>query len=57
MIKKITDIFKEKPRTYSFEFFSPKTDAGIARLYDTVGELVKLGPDFLSVTYGAGGNR
>jgi len=56
MIKKITDIFKEKPRTYSFEFFSPKTDAGIARLYDTVGELVKLGSDFLSVTYGAGGS-
>jgi len=55
MIKKISDILKEKPRTFSFEFFSPKTDAGIARLYDTVKELARLKPDFLSVTYGAGG--
>ena len=55
MIKKITDIFKEKPCTFSFEFFSPKTEAGIIRLYDTVKELSKLKPDFISVTYGAGG--
>jgi len=56
MIKKISEILKEKARTFSFEFFSPKTPAGIVKLYDTVKELAKLNPDFISVTYGAGGS-
>lgn len=56
MIKKISDIFKERKKTYSFEFFPPKTPAGVAKLYETIGELNKLGPDFASVTYGAGGS-
>lgn len=56
MIKKITDIFKEKERTFSFEFFPPKTPQGIENLYKTVEELRKLDPDFVSVTYGAGGS-
>ncbi len=56
MIKKITDIFKEKDKTFSFEFFPPKTPKGIENLYKTVEELNKLGPDFVSVTYGAGGS-
>ncbi len=56
MIEKITDIFARKERTYSFEFFSPKTAIGIEKLYGTVKELVNLSPDFLSVTYGAGGS-
>jgi methylenetetrahydrofolate reductase (NADPH) len=55
MIKKITDIFKEKQRTYSFEFFVPKTEEGKVKLFETVKELAKLNPDFISVTYGAGG--
>ena len=42
MIKKITDIFKEKERTFSFEFFPPKTPQGIENLYKTVEELRKL---------------
>lgn len=56
MIRKVTDIFKDKKRTYTFEFFPPKTPAGIAKLYETISELNKLGPDFVSVTYGAGGS-
>ena len=56
MIKRICDIFKEKKRTFSFEFFSPKTDAGITKLYDTAKEFIELDPDFLSVTYGACGS-
>lgn len=56
MIKKITDIFKEKDRTFSFEFFPPKTPKGLENLYKTVEELNKLSPDFVSVTYGAGGS-
>ncbi len=56
MIRKITDIFKEKKRTYSFEFFVPKTEQGIAKLFETVKDLKILNPDFVSVTYGAGGS-
>jgi len=56
MIKKITDIFRGKEKTYSFEYFPPKTQKGIHKLYETVEALNKLGPDFVSVTYGAGGS-
>lgn len=56
MIRKITDMFKEKGRTFSFEFFPPKTQKGVENLYNTVRELNELGPDFVSVTYGAGGS-
>jgi methylenetetrahydrofolate reductase (NADPH) len=42
---------------FSFEFFPPKTDAGAAQLMETVGDLKDaLSPDFVSVTYGAGGS-
>jgi len=56
MIQKITDIFGAKEKTYSFEFFPPKTPKGLQNLYKTVEELNGLGPDFVSVTYGAGGS-
>lgn len=39
----------------SFEFFPPKTEAMEARLWETVLKLERLNPDFVSVTYGAGG--
>lgn len=39
----------------SFEFFPPKNLAGSFRLWDTLGTLAPFGPDFVSVTYGAGG--
>lgn len=57
MIKKISDIFMQKERTYSFEFFTPKTDKGMKQLFTTIGELARLEPDFFSVTYGAGGGN
>jgi methylenetetrahydrofolate reductase (NADPH) len=56
MIKKITDIFQERDKTFSLEFFPPKTPKGMENLYKTIEELKKLGPDFVSVTYGAGGS-
>ena len=56
MITKVTDIFKKKDKTYSLEFFPPKTPKGTENLYRTAEELAKLGPDFISVTYGAGGS-
>ncbi|MEE2526345.1 methylenetetrahydrofolate reductase [NAD(P)H] [Hyphobacterium sp. HN65] len=40
----------------SFEFFPPKTDAMADRLWDTVTKLEPYKPDFVSVTYGAGGS-
>ncbi len=43
-----------KGRTYSFEFFPPKTDAEQARLVATLRELEPLGPSFVSVTYRGG---
>lgn len=45
-----------KGRTYSFEFFPPRTDEAEAQLDKTLHELEPLGPSFVSVTYGAGGS-
>jgi methylenetetrahydrofolate reductase (NADPH) len=56
MIKKITEIFQERDKTFSLEFFPPKTPKGMENLYKTIGELNRLVPDFTSVTYGAGGS-
>ncbi len=43
-------------RTYSFEFFPPKTPEGVAKLREARRELARLGPRFFSVTFGAGGS-
>ena len=43
-------------RVFSFEFFPPKTDAGVTALEKTIRELADLQPSFVSVTYGAGGS-
>jgi methylenetetrahydrofolate reductase (NADPH) len=45
----------QEPR-FSFEFFPPKTDEGQRGLEDALGELKKDTPDYVSVTYGAGGS-
>ncbi len=51
---KIAELLKAG-RTFSFEFFPPKTDETQAQLVQTLLELAPLRPSFVSVTYGAGG--
>jgi methylenetetrahydrofolate reductase (NADPH) len=45
-----------KHMTVSVEFFPPKDDAGEARLWEASSALETIAPDFISVTYGAGGS-
>jgi methylenetetrahydrofolate reductase (NADPH) len=47
---------KQFPRTFSFEFFPPKTPEGIEKLRATRRQLAQLNPAFFSVTFGAGGS-
>jgi len=42
--------------TVSFEFFPPKDEQGEAQLWQAIDELHSISPDFVSVTYGAGGS-
>jgi methylenetetrahydrofolate reductase (NADPH) len=53
---RIDQILSSSTPVFSFEFFPPKTDAGERNLYAALGELQKLEPSFVSVTYGAGGS-
>ena len=42
--------------SFSVEFFPPKDSAGEERLWSAVEHLKDMAPDFISVTYGAGGS-
>lgn len=42
--------------TLSYELFPPKNPSGWGTLYGTLGELSRQSPDYISVTYGAGGS-
>ncbi len=50
------DMFESKG-TFSFEVFPPKKEGEFEKAFDVLNELSKLAPDFISVTYGAGGSR
>lgn len=53
---KITEIFKKSRQTFSFEFFPPKDEISAVDFGINVGQLMKLSPSFVTVTYGAGGS-
>ncbi len=54
---RIAELFATKTApVFSFEFFPPKTDVGFDRLRVAVRELKLLDPDYVSVTWGAGGS-
>src|SRR3989304_5881856 len=53
---KITEIFKKQEKTFSFEFFPPKNTVQAVEFGINLGQLMKLSPSFVTVTYGAGGS-
>ena len=54
---KIAELFKPGKTVFSFEIFPPKKDGSIDTIYSTLDGLADLHPDFISVTYGAGGSE
>lgn len=52
----ISKLFETKKVVLSFEVFPPKQDASIDVIHETIDGLAPLRPDYISVTYGAGGS-
>lgn len=53
----IKDIYRKGKTVFSFEVFPPKRNDDIYDIYKTLDQLKTLDPDFISVTYGAGGSN
>jgi len=53
---RISERFATGSPVFSFEFFPPKSEAGFDALFATIRDLKPLDPDFVSVTWGAGGS-
>ena len=53
---KIASMFNKNKTVFSLEIFPPKKTSPIDTIFNTLDELKDLNPDFMSVTYGAGGN-
>ena len=53
---KISELLQNGKITFSCEIFPPKPGADISRMWEVVHGIAELSPDFISVTYGAGGS-
>lgn len=53
---KILEFYQKNKPALSLEIFPPKMNYPLESVFDTLDELKKLSPDFISVTYGAGGS-
>ena len=53
----ISKILEQKKTLLSFEVFPPKQQANFENTVNAAKELCNLNPDFISVTYGAGGSE
>jgi methylenetetrahydrofolate reductase (NADPH) len=53
---KIKDLLQLKDFVFSLEVFPPKPETDIQVIFDTIAQLKDLNPDFISVTFGAGGS-
>jgi methylenetetrahydrofolate reductase (NADH) len=56
-VANVADRLRRGERSFSFEFFPPKDEAGAAQLWQAIRRLEALHPTFVSVTYGAGGSN
>ncbi len=54
---RLADLFKSKKAVLSFEVFPPKAQSGMEGINATLASLGDLAPDYVSVTYSAGGSR
>jgi methylenetetrahydrofolate reductase (NADPH) len=53
---KISEIYKKNKKSLSFEIFPPKKDSDLKNIDETLAILCELNPDYISVTFGAGGS-
>ncbi|ORX90153.1 MTHFR-domain-containing protein [Basidiobolus meristosporus CBS 931.73] len=53
---RIQQALEEKRPFWSFEYFPPKTDEGVENLFERIQRMSGLNPEFIDVTWGAGGS-
>ena len=53
----IESLFQKNKTVYSFEVFPPKKEDDFTAAFSTLDSMAKCNPDFISVTYGAGGSK
>lgn len=53
---KLKELYQKKPCVFSIECFPPKQVENLEKMKDTLRKMQGLNPDFISVTYGAGGS-
>lgn len=53
---KVSEIYNSQKKSLSFEIFPPKKDSELKNIDDTLAVLCELEPDYISVTFGAGGS-